>query len=282
MAFLNRWDSDLIGLVLVGGKSSRMKQAKAYLAPYERPQWETCYKLLSLACCEVFFSTSQNLSPALPVANDKIINDVFVDPIGPLGGMISAFKRKPNRPILVLACDLLLFDEKALGALMKNRDGNKKATAFIGPTGIEPLCTIYEPSIFSDLCNSWARGMYCPREILKAMKDEVELIKPIEKDWTTNINTEEEYQRLKATFGRQKKINLHYYAHMKEYTGKTQEEFYTSAPSVGQLFNEIREKYSIEIDGQWLRFAKNDQMVNKSSSLNHGDSIVFITPVSGG
>lgn len=259
-----------------------MKQAKAYLAPYEKPQWEMCYKLLSLACCEVFFSTSNNLLPALPVVKDKIIEDVFVDPIGPLGGMISAFNHKPDRPILVLACDLLLFDEMALMALIKNRDRKKKATAFIGSTGIEPLCAIYEPSIFSDLCGFWARGIYCPREILKALKHEVELIKPIQKHWTTNINNEQEYHKLKATLGEQKKVNIHYYAHMKEYTGRTEEEFYTSAPSVGQLFNEIREKYSIEIDERWLRFAKNDQMVNKSSSLNHGDSIVFITPVSGG
>lgn len=272
--------SEPIGLVLVGGKSSRMKSAKAHLSFGEQPQWRVCEELLLPSCQSVYFSVSPQLVKAIPVEKHRLISDIFVEPIGPLGGIMSAFKKQPEAAFFVLACDLPFFDKMAAQFLLRQRNLKKKATVFVKDDEIEPLCGIYEPAIFLDLAKSWSRGIYCPRRILSGL--DVERVSAADEKWLTNINHAHELVELLKVSAGTKTVVVNYYASLREETKRSQEQMETSVTTLGELFLELKKKYGLTMDERALRFAKNDRLVSKDEPIEHNDSIVFIPPVSGG
>ena len=87
------------GLVLTGGKSTRMGTDKAALEYYGKPQKEYVKSLLEKEGLESFYSV-RNSSDSL----DEI-HDTFLD-LGPFGGICSAFQKDPNSAWFVLATDV--------------------------------------------------------------------------------------------------------------------------------------------------------------------------------
>ncbi len=191
----------LYGLVLIGGKSTRMKQDKSALKYHDKKQSVFCFDLLS-SCCEKVFLSNRN-DQAMSREEDRFPQihdrDEFSG-IGPLGGILSAMHEYPDAGWLVLACDLPYINKQALETLIKNRDPQKFATAYTSThdtltgTGTlpEPLCAIYEPAGKTRLLEFLHKGMNCPRKIL--INSDVKLLQQSDKATLDNINTPEEYQ----------------------------------------------------------------------------------------
>lgn len=280
MTFIKASDGhDLLGLILAGGKSLRMQQAKAHLVINKHPQWQICEQILKPYCSEVYFSVSPQLIPPLPVASERLIEDIFVNPIGPLGGIMSAFSKYPQVAFFVLACDLPFFNDQAVRLLLSERDPNKKATVFFSNSGIEPLCGIYEPDVFSELAVFFSKGLYCPRAILHRL--DIKKVSIVDDRLVTNLNYAKQLDDLKARY-KEKRVTLHYYASLREKTDRFEETLVTKATTIQDLFNELKQKYLWTLEEQTLRFAKNDRLVGKDDFIDDEDVIVFIPPVSGG
>jgi len=69
----------LYGLVLSGGKSTRMKKDKSTLEYYGKTQTQFCYELLSRYCTQVFISNRKEQKDlgghkGLPQIHDTFIN----------------------------------------------------------------------------------------------------------------------------------------------------------------------------------------------------------------
>jgi len=272
-------ENNLFGLVLAGGKSTRMGQAKAYLNFGAGPQWQVCERVLRPFCSEVFFSVSPLLEPQLNVSEERLISDIFVNPIGPLGGIMSAFKKK-LQPLLVLACDLPYFDEEAASFLVKHRNPEKNATAFVNADHIEPLCTIYEPRIFKELAVFWSLGVYCPRKILSSL--DIERLTPRDERFSINVNHHHEFDAIREKNRERKTVKVYYFSSLREEANCSEESLQTLAGSVIELFSELQQKYSLTIDPRYLRFAKNDQLIDADEAIADNDEIAFLPPVSGG
>lgn len=264
-----------LGLILVGGQSLRMKQAKAHLVLKDKPQWQASEDVLRPFCDEVYFSTSKKLNPPLKVAKDRQIPDLFLEPIGPLGGIISAFKIY-REAFLVLACDMPFFTEEAAGYLLTQRNSAKKATLFVTESGVEPLCGIYEPGIFNDLLNAFSKDIYCMRKIVQEL--DIERVKPLKDEWLLNLNHAHELQGLKVAT----EVTVHYYASLREAASKSEEVLKTKAQNIGELFRELKSRYGFLVSEEDLRFAKNNQLVSAMAAIEDQDEVVFIPPVSGG
>lgn len=186
-------DAPLYGLVLTGGKSTRMKQDKSLLEYHGKSQLQYCFDLLSRCCERAFISNrrDQSLLPAhkdLPQIHDRHEN------IGPLDGILSAMSEHPEAAWLVLACDLPNVDEDVLNELISQRDRSLTATAYRSShDGLpEPLCAIYEPAGITVLFDALSEGMTCPRKIL--IGADVKLIEQGRKSSLDNINNPDEYQ----------------------------------------------------------------------------------------
>jgi molybdenum cofactor guanylyltransferase len=270
---------ELLGLVLVGGESRRMGTAKAYLDYGGGPQYQICEAVLKKFCRHVYFSASPKLTPPLPVAKDQKIDDVFVDPIGPLLGIISAFKRFPDNAFFVLACDLPYFSADHAAMLLSLRNPHKKASIFFVDDQAEPLCGIYEPTIFPDLMMALAENRYCLRNIVSSLM--IEKLPLHDRHAIVNINHDYEFMNHAAN-NISKLITVFYYSSLRHETGLREEQIPTKAETLFDLFLEIKRKYSLTIEPHHLRFAKNDRLVLPNEALFDEDVVVFLPPVSGG
>ncbi|WP_024480026.1 molybdenum cofactor guanylyltransferase [Cellulophaga baltica] len=183
----------LYGLVLSGGKSTRMGTDKGLIAYHGIPQRDYIYKLLEEVCDATFLSIREDQVATIP-ENFQIITDEN-EFKGPFNGILSAHRKYPKVAWLVLACDLPLIDVKALKELIQARDVTKLATSFAlkeNPLP-EPLCALWEAEGLKaavDYMNSGEGS--CPRKFL--IRNDVALVFPSDEKVLLNANSVSEYE----------------------------------------------------------------------------------------
>lgn len=176
------------GLVLTGGKSTRMGTDKSELNYHGKPQKEFVKELLENQELEVFYSVHNQ-------EYENEISDAFLN-LGPFGGICSAFQRDPNSAWFVLAIDLPFVNQELIQLLLAKRNPAKVATAVKGKNKEfpEPLIAIYEPKAYPMLLQYLAQGYSCPRKML--INSDVEIV-AVDDKLIQNINTPEEYEAAK-------------------------------------------------------------------------------------
>lgn len=183
----------LYGLVLSGGKSTRMGKDKGLIKYHGIPQRDYMYNLLNEVCDETFVSIRKDQVDEIPKNFKAIVDEDLYK--GPYNGILTAHHQFPNVAWLVLACDLPLIDVTSLKELMASRNSTKLATTFALKANPlpEPLCAIWEAEglrLSVDYMNSQQGS--CPRKFL--INNDIELVFPSEERVLLNANSENEYQ----------------------------------------------------------------------------------------
>jgi molybdopterin-guanine dinucleotide biosynthesis protein A len=186
---------ELNGLVLAGGKSQRMGFDKCAVNWHGAEQRYYVADLLKPFCENVFISCRADQKNEIG-GNYSSLADTFTD-LGPYGAILSAFREKPDSAWLVIACDLPLMDENTLQYLVDRRNPSAVATAYQSPVNEfpEPLITIWEPKSYPLLLSFLAQGYSCPRKVL--INSDVTLVNALNPDALTNVNTPDEFERIK-------------------------------------------------------------------------------------
>ncbi|MVM30242.1 NTP transferase domain-containing protein [Spirosoma sp. HMF4905] len=179
--------SKLNGLILAGGRSTRMGQDKSQLVYHGKPQREHLTDLLRPYCSVVFWSVNAIQSAELLNSNQLRIVDAF-DITSPLNGILSAFQYDAEAAWFVVACDMPLLTGQSLDALAKGRNLAKMATVFYDSDGQlpEPLLGIYEPAFGPILHQAVKEGAYSPRQLLQ--QNDIQLVAAPNIRELTNIN----------------------------------------------------------------------------------------------
>lgn len=185
----------LNGLVLAGGKSTRMGFDKSSVNWHGKEQRYHMADMLKTLCNEVFISCRSDQEET--DAPYPSLTDTFTG-LGPYGAILSAFREKPDCAWMVIACDLPLLDSSTLQYLVNNRDPSKLATTFgNGYEGFpEPLITIWEPKSYSVLLSFLAQGYSCPRKVL--INTDAHLLTAPDTNALTNVNTPEQLEKVKS------------------------------------------------------------------------------------
>lgn len=181
----------LHGLVLAGGRSSRMREDKAALSYRQRPQLDLAFELLAPRVAQAWVSVRPDQRvDALRARYPQIVDGPGVE--GPIAGIVAAQAAHPDAAWLVLACDLPLLDGATIDGLLAGRDAGRLATAFASSqNGLpEPLCAIYEPASREPLFRFVAAGGSCPRKFL--IGHDIVLLTPPIPGALDNANTPEE------------------------------------------------------------------------------------------
>jgi len=183
----------IYGLVLAGGKSTRMGKDKGLIPYHGMPQRNYLYHLLSRVCDRTFLSIRPEQKNDFSDDMEIIVDENKYK--GPYNGLLSAHKKHPKVAWLVLACDLPLIDLQSLQELIAARDPNTMATSFAQKADPlpEPLCAIWEPKAFeTSLAYLESGNGTCPRKFL--INNEVKLVFPHNPNILLNANSEEEYK----------------------------------------------------------------------------------------
>jgi len=186
---MNR-NNDLCGLVLAGGKSTRMGRDKSMIPWHGIPHWLHIARLLQPFCNNVYVSRREQSGE--DEMRFPVIKDAF-EKAGPATAILSAFLKKPETAWVVVACDLALINSESIRQLITSRDSNKMATAFQSPRdgSPEPLACIWEPSARAVLLDAFSNDHVCPRKLLMAGNN-VKLIAAGDETALMNVNTPED------------------------------------------------------------------------------------------
>ncbi len=189
--------TDVYGLVLAGGRSSRMQADKAALAYGPRPELARAFELLAQRLPGTWVSVrADQRRDRLRAGYPQIVDGPAG--AGPIAGIMAAQATHPDVAWLVVACDLPLLDGATIDQLLAGRDRRRLATAFRGAaSGLpEPLCAIYEPESREPLLRHVATGQHCPRKFLLA--HDVTLLEPAYPRALDNANTPQDAQAARA------------------------------------------------------------------------------------
>jgi molybdopterin-guanine dinucleotide biosynthesis protein A len=191
----------LHGLVLAGGRSTRMGQDKARLHYGAQPQLEAAFQLLQpfVDACRVSVRTDQQDDP-LRARFPRLI-DLDAD-IGPAAGLLAAHAHAPDGAWLAVACDLPLLDAATLTTLIAARAAGIAAVSFRSAhDGLaEPLCAIWEPAALHRLAQRVAAGRNSLRGALTDA--DVRLLSPPSAHALDNANTPADHAALLLRAGR--------------------------------------------------------------------------------
>jgi molybdopterin converting factor subunit 1 len=79
-----------------------------------------------------------------------------------------------------------------------------------------------------------------------------------------------------------KSIEVHYYAILRDQTGRRTERVDTRAATAAQLFDELAARHGLALSRDSMRVAINEEFGDWQHPLESGDRVVFIPPVAGG
>jgi molybdenum cofactor guanylyltransferase len=183
----------LYGLVLTGGRSTRMGRDKAALAWHGRPALERACEMLA-ACTDGAFVSLRPDQAGDPLrsARPHIVDGATGQ--GPIAGIAAAQAARPEAAWLVLACDLPFVDAGTLANLLERRDTANLATAYRSAHDClpEPLCAIWEPASRGPVLEFIREGRQCPRKLLISFGATlIDLPHPLALD---NVNTPDELE----------------------------------------------------------------------------------------
>jgi len=166
------------GVILCGGKSSRMGTDKAFISYHGVPQYQYIANMLSGLCNNIVLSCNNNQT-GLFSCNYSVVtdNEQFADG-GPLTGILSVIHKIKPHTILLVGCDYPFLAESDLAQLIKARDNTNDVVCFANDeTGyLEPLLAIYEQRAINQLNTYYQKGGRSLYAFIKNLKHKA--IKP--------------------------------------------------------------------------------------------------------
>jgi len=103
------------GIILAGGKSSRMGAEKGLQELCAKPLIHYAIEVLSGLCNTIIISSS---SEAYKSLGHKVVADV-IPGIGPMGGIYSALQQSKTEENLVLSCDLPFVSQELMSYILE-------------------------------------------------------------------------------------------------------------------------------------------------------------------
>jgi molybdenum cofactor guanylyltransferase len=138
----------MLGIILCGGESSRMKSDKGLLT-YNAKTWaEMAFETLSSLQIPINISVNEQqfVQYAKVFSQDLLIVDSDLVKIkGPLLGVLSSHIKNEEEDLFILATDTLFMDSNILKELVElyKKDNEHEVFIFTNATEPEPLCGIY-------------------------------------------------------------------------------------------------------------------------------------------
>jgi molybdopterin-guanine dinucleotide biosynthesis protein A len=186
-----------MGVVLAGGKSSRMGKSKAELPFLGEPLLRRVVGRLSAAVDDVVVIGPLSLQALVP--DVTVISDV-ISPMGPLGGLYTALTTAPGERLFLVACDMPLLQPGLVRAMLAVAEASEASDAvtLVSRGRMEPLHTVYARSCLPAVEEALAaeqRALHHVLERLSVVMVSQELLarEDPNKVSALNVNTPEEW-----------------------------------------------------------------------------------------
>ncbi|MFV1999716.1 MAG: molybdenum cofactor guanylyltransferase [Acidimicrobiia bacterium] len=185
--------SDVVGVVLSGGKSTRMGRDKAAIEFGGEPMLERAVAALSLVFDAVLVAGDSTVAAEVETVTDVIAHG------GPLSGLDAVYRRAEGKAVFLLAVDLPFVDA---GVIREIAGPGVESTGTRVPVTrgrLQPLCALYGADLgphVRDHLESDDRSMF---GFIASIED-VDLVE-MDPDVFENVNTAEELSAALKRFG---------------------------------------------------------------------------------
>ncbi len=181
--------SELHGLILTGGRSSRMGRDKAEIAYGAQPQWRAIADLIRPFCNEIYWSGTEKQINAWGIGARGLVDKIPGH--GPASGLHSAFSMFPSVGWLVVACDYPFLEAQDIECLIAGRGPGVDVVTFVGENhdNIEPLLSLWEPTAQRQFLDAFGLGVDSPRRIIGGLQ--FRAIRPRDSRILSNFNGSE-------------------------------------------------------------------------------------------
>ena len=154
----------LLGVILSGGKSSRMGTDKGLLEYQGKPMVEYSIELLKSYCDELVISTN---SLDYLEFGYQTIPDLIPD-IGPIGGMFSVMTMLKADYYFFVSCDIPHSNNKLVSELLMHKGKAKAVVPRHSEGKIEPLYGVYSYEVLAIVKNQIEKENYKLMNLLEA------------------------------------------------------------------------------------------------------------------
>ena len=193
---MNQAGKKITGILLSGGKSSRMRKEKGNIRIGKQMMYQYPLGILESLCDEILISTcGQNYFEE----NHEQICDEIPD-IGPIGGIYTCLKRSSYELNIILSYDLPLLNEELLRKLLIHAVKYDVVLPAMIADRPEPLCGIYNKRIINVLRDQIDKKIYAVHKVLPFVNSNTILLNNAmsfyHPDLFLNINGEEDLDQL--------------------------------------------------------------------------------------
>ncbi len=190
----------IYGLVVCGGKSSRIGKDKSLLDYHGKPQRYYLYDMLGSITDEVFISCNKDQAPGIPSEYKTIVDSADYEEIGPMAALLSAFKKYPKADFLVVGCDYPFINNHHLKKLLNVKLETIPAVAYYDKIEekFEPLLGVYHNNIKPTLKKHFKEGNYSLESVLEEV--DAYRINAKSTEIIRSIKTTKEYKEVAELF----------------------------------------------------------------------------------
>lgn len=196
---------NITGIILCGGKSTRMKTNKALLRLGQKPIIEIMLEKMKRNFGEIILSA--NDPDLFNYLNFPVIQDIYPNR-GPLAGIHSSLKYSATEKNFIISCDTPLITNEIINYL-SGYPTDKKIILPVDNGRVQQLCGIYSKVIVKIveeiLCEAENKGnvkgsIYDLIERVKAEIVDVSSFSAPGADVFLNMNTPEDYELIKKIY----------------------------------------------------------------------------------
>ncbi len=161
-------ENQLTGIILSGGKSSRMGREKGLVNFRGKPLISYSIEVLKQLTGTIIIGANNNLEEYKKFGFD-VVNDE-VEGIGPMGGLLSTLRYSTTDKNLVVSCDTPFINSGLLQYLMRYMQDYDIVAASHGNGKTEPLCAIYSRNVIPVMEKKVNDGVFKLRSIFQEVR----------------------------------------------------------------------------------------------------------------
>ncbi|WP_298553242.1 molybdenum cofactor guanylyltransferase [uncultured Algibacter sp.] len=185
--------TNITGIILAGGKSSRMGSDKGFLILNNKPFVQYSIEALQPLVSEILIVSDDSKYDSFGL---KRINDITKD-AGPVSGICSGLEASSTEYNLILSCDIPLIKTEILQKLIDNIDNTSQIIQAESNGKSMPLIALYKSNVLNTFNTFLKNDERRLRVAINSCKSKNIILEKELEFSTTNVNTQNEYKAIK-------------------------------------------------------------------------------------
>jgi molybdenum cofactor guanylyltransferase len=186
--------NNITGIVLAGGKSSRIGSDKGFLTLNDSTFMTHIIKAVKPFVDDIIIVSNNS---DYDIFSLKRVEDIIED-AGPLAGLYSGLNESETEYNLVLSCDVPLINSAVLNKLIEGFDADKDVIQLKSKSKTMPLIALYKKHCMHQCLDLLQKGERRLRTAVEQLKTKTIQLDPDLDQYVRNINTLSELKELRS------------------------------------------------------------------------------------